>query len=252
MDLGLGGKVAVVTGSSRGIGKAIAVSLGREGCKVVLCARGGADLESAVTEVKKAGGEAHGVSADVTLAEDLERVVETAGSVFGGVDILVNNAGGSVAGDDDAAWQRAYEVNLLAAVRTSRLVVPIMRGRGGGCIVHITSIWGRESGGGAPYNAMKAAMTSHAKALSTQVAKDGIRVLSIAPGSISFPGGSWDRAEKANPEAMKQFVATNIPMGRFGRPNAVADVVAFLVSPRGEWVTGSSITVDGGQSRSNL
>src|SRR5262249_48503485 len=126
---------------------------------------------------------------------------------------------------DDDAWLQAYEINLLAAVRASRLVVPIMRERGGGCIVHITSIWGRESGGGAPYNAMKAAMTSHAKALSTQVARDNIRVFSVAPGSISFPGGGWARRQLADPEGMRQFVASNIPMGRFGHPEAVAAVV---------------------------
>jgi 3-oxoacyl-[acyl-carrier protein] reductase len=252
MDLGLRGKTAIVTGSSRGIGKAIAVALGREGCNVTLCARGTEALKEAAREVEAAGGKVHAVTADVTEPADVERLVKETIETFGGVDILVNNAGGAVPGDDDAAWQRAFDVNLMAAVRASRLAVPSMRERGGGCIVHITSIWGRESGGGAPYNAMKAAMTSHAKALSSQVAKENIRVLSVAPGSIIFPGGGWERATQANPEGMKQFVAANIPMGRFGDPAAVADVVTFLVSERGSWVTGASITVDGGQSRSNI
>ncbi|HEY7293475.1 MAG TPA: SDR family oxidoreductase [Dehalococcoidia bacterium] len=252
MDLGLSGKSAIVTGSSRGIGKAIALALAREGCSVTVCARGAEALQDAAGEIRSEGGIVHAVAADVTDPADIERIVAEAKQQFGGVDILVNNAGGAVPGDDDAAWQRAIDVNLMAAVRASRLVLPLMRERGGGVICHITSIWGRESGGGMPYNAVKAAMTSHAKALSNQAAKDNIRVFSLAPGSIIFPGGGWERATQANPEAMKQFVAQNIPMGRFGRPEAVGDVVAFLVSPRGEWVTGASIVVDGGQSKSNI
>src|SRR5690348_3085322 len=139
MDLGLAGKSAIVTGSSRGIGKAIALALGREGCKLTLCARGAEALADAAAEASAAGITTHAVTADVTDPADIERVVQEATAQFGGVDILVNNAGGAVPGDDDAAWQRAIDVNLMAAVRASRLVVPIMRERGGGVICHITS-----------------------------------------------------------------------------------------------------------------
>jgi 3-oxoacyl-[acyl-carrier protein] reductase len=127
-----------------------------------------------------------------------------------------------------------------------------MRARGGGSIIHITSIYGREAGGGGPYNAMKSAMNSHAKSLAVQLAPEGIRVNAVAPGSIRHPGGSWDRRVQEDPEGMKQFVEQNIPSGRFGSADEIADVVVFLASKRASWVTGTCINVDGGQSRSNI
>src|SRR5690606_31959642 len=152
----------------------------------------------------------------------------------------------------DEAWRDAFELNLLAAVRASRAVLPHMRRLGAGSIIHVASIYGRESGGSPTYNAVKAAMISHAKNLSIQLAPEGIRVNSVAPGSIRHPGGSWDRRVQQDPEGMARFVADNIPSGRFGTAEEVADVVAFLASPRSRWITGASINVDGGQSRSNI
>ncbi len=197
-----------------------------------------------------------GVVPDVSTPEGAARVVDDAVGAFGRVDILVNNvgkAGGAgVADTGDDEWQSAIDQTLFPAIRMSRLVVPHMRAQGGGVILMVASIWGRESGGRMTYNVVKAAEISLAKAMAQQLAPDNIRVNSIAPGSIAFEGGSWWKRQQEDPEGMDAFVKREIPMGRFGRPEEVGDVIAFLASPRANWITGASITVDGGQSRSNI
>ena len=252
MDLGLRDKVGIVTGASRGIGRAIAIGLADEGCRVVLCARGEERLQEAAREVEAKGGRALAVVADIAKAADVERLVQAAAEAFGRIDILVNNASAYVAEDSDAAWQASFEMNILATARLTRLVVPHMQRAGGGAVIHIASIYGRESGGVPTYNAMKAAIISHAKMMSLALAPHGIRVNSVAPGSISHPGGSWWRRQQEDPEGMAQFVRQNIPLGRFGTAEEVANVVVFLASPRASWMTGACVTVDGGQSRSNI
>ena len=173
---------------------------------------------------------------------------------FGGLDILVNNVGlargASITDTSDAEWHEALDQTLFPAVRASRLAVPHMRRRGGGAIVMIASIWGRESGGRMTYNAVKAAEISLAKSMAQQLASDNIRVNSVAPGSILFPGGSWHLRQQEDPAGIAAFVRRELPFGRFGRPEEVGAVVAFLVSPRASWISGASVPVDGCQSRS--
>jgi 3-oxoacyl-[acyl-carrier protein] reductase len=257
MDLGLAGKVAIVTGSSRGLGLASAVALAREGARVCLCARGASALEAAADEVRRAAATRDrviAVAADLTAEDGIRTVVDGTMAAFGGIDILVNNIGlGRGAGlldTGDAEWQEGFDQTLYPAIRASRLVVPSMRVRGGGVILMIASIYGRESGGRMVYNAVKAAEISLAKSMAQQLAADNIRVNSVAPGSILFPGGSWWKRQQADPGGIAEFVRRELPFGRFGRPEEVGDVVAFICSSRASWVSGASIVVDGCQSRS--
>ncbi len=251
MDLSLTDKAAIVTGGSRGIGRAIALALADESCHVAICARGEEALHKTEADLRARGVDALGVVADVSRAEHIHRLVAETVARFGRLDILVNNAGGRSAEDSDEVWDMVYQSNVLAAVRATRAAVPHMRATGGGSIVHIASIYGRESGGPTAYNAMKSAMISHAKAMALALAPE-IRVNSVAPGSVAFPGGSWGRRLEEDPEGMRHFAEQNIPMGRFGTPEEIANVVVFLCSPRASWVTGACINVDGGQSRSNI
>ena len=253
MDLGLAGRSAVVTGASRGLGRAIAEALAAEGAKVTLAARGGETLEQTATALRASGATVHTVSADVTNAEDCARLIEEAVAAHGGLDILVNNAGGGYAADDVVERFRiSYELNVVSALRLMELAKPHLAASGQGAVVNISSIFGRESGGVPQYNANKAAQIGMTKAYALDWIKQGIRVNSVAPGSIAFEGGSWGRRLVEQPEAMAQFIEQNIAGGRFGRPEEIGEVVAFLCSPRASWIVGATLNVDGGQSRSNI
>jgi 3-oxoacyl-[acyl-carrier protein] reductase len=257
MDLHIAGKVALVTGGSRGLGFATARALLLEGCDTVLCARGVERLEEARRELgataAHGGAQVATIAADVSTREGITRVIEGAVSTFGGLDILVNNVGvargSDLEGTTDADWQDAFDQTFYPAVRVSRAALPHMRKRGGGTIVMVSSIYGREAGGRMTYNAVKAAEISLTKSLAQQLARENIRVVGIAPGSILFPGGSWHKRQQADPAGIADFVARDLPFGRFGRPEEVGDVIAFLASSKASWISGTTVVVDGCQSR---
>jgi 3-oxoacyl-[acyl-carrier protein] reductase len=251
VNLELAGKACLVAGASRGIGKAIAQALAREGGRIAAIARGADELNATVKQL----GEGHvAIAADVTTAEGASAAVEGCVQALGGIDVVVANVGKSFAREasamDDADFAKSLDMNLWSTMRVVQRAAPHLIARGGGSITMIASIWGREAGGAPGYNVAKAGVIALAKALARDYAVYGIRVNSVSPGSILFPGGGWDRRQKADPEGIADMIKRELPFGRFGSPEEVADVVAFLASARASWVSGTSIVVDGAQSRS--
>lgn len=252
MDLGLRGKSAVVTGASRGIGRAIALRLAEEGAGVAICARGEAALREAEAELRARSVPVYAATCDVAKPAALDGFLDSARAKLGRIDILVNNPSGFAFADDAGAWESTLSTDLMAAVRATAKVAAWMGGAGGGAIVHISSIAGLEAGGfPASYGAAKAALVSHGKSLAVALGPQKIRVNTVAPGSIQFSGGLWEQVQHHNPELYGAVLKT-IPCGRMGTPEEVADVVAFLVSERASWVTGACIIVDGAQHKGNL
>jgi 3-oxoacyl-[acyl-carrier protein] reductase len=254
VDLELAGKGCLVAGASRGIGRAIALRLAQEGGRVVAVARGDDDLRRLAGELAAAGGGPHTtIVADVTTADGASAAIDGAVRAAGGIDVVIANVGKSFARDasamDDADLAKSLDMNLWSAARVAQRAVPELIKRGGGSITMIASIWGREAGGAPGYNAAKAAVIALAKALARDYARHAIRVNSVAPGSILFPGGGWERRMAADPAAIADMVKHELPFGRFGSPDEVADVVAFVASPRARWVSGACVAVDGCQAR---
>jgi 3-oxoacyl-[acyl-carrier protein] reductase len=256
MDLGLKDKVAVVTGGSRGIGKGIAMGLAQEGCRLAICARNEDELNKAIEELKGNGGDVLGIVGDITRIEDVGRISKEVLGKFGRVDVLVNNVGGNkrnlFENTSIEDWQEIMNLNLLSHINVTQSFLPTMKKQESGAIIFISSIFGRESGGPtlSIYNSSKAAQISMAKIMASELASEGIRVNSVAPGSIRFPGGSWDNRCIADPEGMAEFVKKELPIGRFGTVQEIANLVCFLASERASLVTGACINADGGQSRS--
>ncbi len=254
MDLGLKHKVALVTGASRGIGHAIAQALAQEGARVSICARTPDVLERSAAELRAAGHEVFSMSADVTDEAQAAQWVRATAAHWGGIDVLINNAGGAVVGTlaelPDSAWQESFATNFFAPVTLSRIAAVEMERRGGGAIINISSIYGREAGGPIAYNAAKAALISLTKMMAREFAKKNIRVNSVAPGSIIYAGGVWEQIFKENPEFERDFISHDFPAGRLSRPEEVAYAVVMLASPKASWITGATLPVDGAQGRS--
>lgn len=252
MDLKLKDKVALIAGGSRGIGWAVAQVLAEEGCRIGLCGRRADDVERAGADLRARGATVCAVTADVTRAEDAARFVATCAESLGGIDILVNSVWGQggatgVLEADEADWRAAFEGNVFQAMRQVRLAVPHFRRRGGGAVVHLASIsgWHPQLAGTFHYGASKAALIYATEILALELVHDRIRVNCVSPGSVFFPGGAWEDFSRQHPEAFAAYVRDGFPMGRLGRPEEIADVVAFLVSPRAHWINGRHIPVDG-------
>ncbi|HET9781687.1 MAG TPA: SDR family oxidoreductase [Candidatus Dormibacteraeota bacterium] len=251
MELGIEGKVALVTAATKGIGLAIAQHLAREGAKVSVVARTAGDVKRVAEEI---GG--FGVAADVLTEDGCRRAVEETQHNLGPIEILVNNFGARAG----TSWQdthleefeQAFRGNVGVSARMTSLVLPGMVERGWGRVVVISSVFGRESGGAPAYNAAKAAENSYVKSLAREVAARGVTVNAVAPGSIMWDGGGWYRRRQADPEGIAEFVRREMPLGRFGTVDEVAAVVAFVCSTQATLVNGACIAVDGGQGRSIL
>lgn len=251
MDLGIGGKVALVTGATRGIGLGIAQALAAEGARVAIVARNEEDVRKTSDALQ-----GFGVAADLLTMDGCRRAVDATVKALGQIDILVNNLGaraGSTWADTDAdSFASAFDGNVTVSVRMTQLVLPAMLERGWGRVVVISSVWGRESGGAPAYNAAKAAEISMVTSLGREVASKGVTVNCVAPGSVLWEGGGWDRRQKADPEGIAEFIWRDLPMRRFGTVPEIANVVAFLCSQQASLVNGACVAVDGGQSRSNI
>lgn len=252
MDLGLKGKNVIVTGGSRGIGRSIALAFAAEGANVAICARGAEALMRTRDELAARGVTAFAQPCDVGDADSLSAFMQAAHDALGGVDVLVNNPSGFGLGDTEEAWSLGFNVDMMAAVRASRQVVPWMEARGGGSIVHISSISGMEgTTRQAAYAAMKAAMISHSKSLALTLAPKNIRVNCVSPGSVEFPGGLWEK-RRLDGSPLYEAVRQGIPFQRMGRPEEIAAAVVFCASAPASWVSGVNLPVDGGQHRGNL
>ncbi|MGR8948948.1 MAG: SDR family NAD(P)-dependent oxidoreductase [Gammaproteobacteria bacterium] len=251
MDLGLQDRVAIVTGSSYGIGRAIAELLVEEGAKVALCARNIDALEETASAL---GSNAIAIQADMTSPSDIRNMFDKTLNAFGKLDILVNNAGGTHLSQlldlPDEDWQQNIDVNLFSVIRCTRLAIPHMQKQKWGRVINLSSIFGKQPGGGMiDYNATKAAVISLTKTLADELAGDNVLVNAVCPGPVHTP--LWDNAAQMidpnDPQGMMDsFAAANIPIGRFGRAEEIASLVAFLASERSSFITGAAYDIDGG------
>ncbi len=258
MNLNIKGKYALVTGGTHGIGRSIALALANEGCNVAVCSRDKERVERTVSELKALGVETMGVVADVTITENIERVVKKIIDSWGTIHILINNVGGGgrwgspvVEETPENIWLDVYNKNALAAVRFTMKAIPFMRKQKWGRVVTVSSMFGREGGGRPWFNMAKSAEISLMKtlAMNSDLARNGITFNSVAPGSIMIPDTGWEKEQKENFEGFKKFTE-QLPLGRLGTPEEVADAVVFICSEKASLVSGACIAVDGGEGHS--
>lgn len=246
MALDFSGKRAVVCGGSRGIGRSIALGFAQAGAAVSICARGAETLQATRAEIARFGHPAHAGVCDLADGDAIRGYIAEAAGTLGGIDILVNNASGFGTTDDETGWAASVAVDMMAIVRATQAALPYLK-QTRGTVVNTSSISAlRTSARTAPYGAIKAAVIQYTSTQAAMYARDGIRVNGVAPGSIEFPGGSWEKRKSDNPN-LYNAILRSIPFGRLGHPEEVANVVLFLASPLAAWVTGQTIVVDGGQ-----
>jgi 3-oxoacyl-[acyl-carrier protein] reductase len=245
MDLGLKGLKAIVTGGTKGIGRAIAQTLATEGAHVALCARNADEVANTVAEFSKYGVKVFGRVADVSDAKGLAAWVNEAAEALGGIDIVVANVSALAIANDEAGWKSGFEVDMMGTVRVVNAALPHLEKSSKGAIVTISSVSGREIDFAAgPYGAFKAAIVHYTQGVAQQLAGKGIRANSVSPGNTYFAGGVWNQIEHGNPTLYKQALAMN-PTGRMGTPQEMANAAVFLASPAASFITGTNLVVDG-------